>query len=260
MFLLADRLDARTLEEYRRRTENPLDGTDRWLNERGYTDSDYWQDIIGTHFLRECNYTSAIEHLEPISPEYQEKMNVWFSSDPFSYAKEIPNRDKTSYKLRFARRMAELEQRMERGGGDSRGLAMLEYSIGMRNSFTLCWYLTTYAKTEYIPEVDSVCEWCYTLDEWQSDPSPVSRLTALTYPYMKKYTALADSLQRKALATVVSDGAKALAYSRLGMYGKVVREFTRTPIAQHYALVCDRWKDYRINRPFPEVADAGKKE
>lgn len=250
MFLLADKMSARDIEAYRQRQLHPKDADDRWFNARGYTNSDYWQDIVGTHYLRECNYPAAVAHLKHVSPEYQKKMNVTFNYNPFCYKYKKMERtnDSTGYKLHFAQRMVELQKQMRHGDSDSRGMAMLEYSFGMSNSFDLCWELTTYGHTKWEPNFEENRRenyWPQSVEEWQTDINPINRLSAFNYPYKRKYTRYADNLQRKALATIKSDEAKAEAYARLWMMDKVMKEYTNTQTAQHYALVCDQWKDYR---------------
>ena len=243
MFLLADKMNAHQIESYRRRITHPLDGDDRWFNARGYTDSDYWQDIVGTHCLRECNYPAAVDHLKLVSSQYQQRMNINFNFNPFGFVSETPSNDSTLYKLHFAQRMAALQKQMSQGDPDSRGLAMLEYSIGMRNSFGLCWYLTTYGHSWYEPDFGS--EWYpRTLEQWQYDNDPVQRLMAFSYPYKEKFIRRADCLQRKALSLLLSDEAKAKAHLRLGHYSKVMNNWPYTSVGRHIALVCDQWSLY----------------
>lgn len=250
MFLLVDRMDAKTLEAYRERQLHPRDDIDRWLYERGYNDSDYWEDIIGTHHLRECDYTAAVQHLKLVSPQYQQRMNISCEQDPFGWVDKLPNDDLTGYKLHFAERMVLLKAMMESGDPDSRGAAMLEYAIGMRNSFDRCWYLTTYGKSSI--EFEDGTNW-KRLGYYGADPkevswsvSPLARLTGIHYGYKRKALIAADMLQKKAFYTFVSDEARAKGYARLGMIDKVVKNYTRTATAQHYALVCDEWRMYRM--------------
>ena len=234
MFLLADKMSAHTILQYRQRILHPLDREDRWLNARGYADADYWEDIIGTHYLRECNYSSAVKHLSKVSPSYQRRMNINFVSDPFSY-KDMKNiADNAEYKLHFAKRMAQLQHQMQNGSPDSRGLAMLEYSIGMRNSFDQCWYLTTYGKTFYEPDPEYA-----SLEDYQYALNPLERLAVNSAPFKAKHTKLADSLQHKAFTIIESDEAKARAYARIYMMTKVKNEYRHTRTGQFYALICD---------------------
>ena len=243
MFLLADRMSAQQLDQYRQRQLHPAGSDDRWLNERGYIDNDYWEDIVGTHYLRECNYPAAVEHLEKVSSSYQQRMNIRCIHDPFGYMDKKPSHDKTGYKLNFARRMAELQQQMQTGSPDSRGLAMLEYSIGMRNSFGQCWYLTTYghSKVEFDLEYLSI-------GEYQLAWNPLVRLTANLYPFKERYSMQADQLQCQAFNTLESDEAKAKYYARLYMMRKVIKDYGHTQTGKYYALVCDERAMYSPSR------------
>ena len=159
LFVLADGMSAGTLEQYRQRQLHPADDADRWFNARGYTDDDYWQDIIGTHYLRECNYDAAVSHLRLVSPSYQCRMNIRCNIDPFSIDRSGINHDSTHCKLHFAQRMVSLRHIMLHGkNADGRGLAMLEYTIGLENSFDMCWWLTSYQKGWTGPKLTDIDE------------------------------------------------------------------------------------------------------
>lgn len=224
MFAMADRMKARTLEAYYRRIRQPQDEVDRWMNRRGYTDPDYWLDIVGTHYLRESNYRAAARCLSRVSASYQQRMNIEFSISPFSLDRSIRNLDSTHYKLQFAQGMDSLERAMQRGDSDSRGLAMLEYTIGLENSFDMCWWLTSYQKGWTGANL---------IDIEMSDYARNARLRC-------------DRLRQKALLTLCSREGMAKYYARLGMLTKVMKEYGETATAQHYALVCDQWRDYRL--------------
>ena len=246
LFLLVDGMDAATIEEYISRLWHPIDSTDSWLNSRGYTDGDYWQDIVGTHFLRERNYTAAVAHLSAVSPYYQRCMNICFVNDPFAIDRTPVNSDSTNYKLNFAKRMAQLQLQMLCGDDDSRGLALLEYSIGLQNSFDMTWYLTSYARTEYPSE-----KWGQPYEyypEWDFSfvCSPIDRLTITNSPYAASARNDVPSLKSRALSLLRSDDARARYFARLGQLATVMARYASTPTAQHYALVCDQWSNYRL--------------
>ena len=220
MFLLADRLAADTLALYCHRLAQPADDIDRWFNARGYTDADYWHDIVGTHYLRECNYAAAAGQLRQVSPRYQRLLNVRCLYSPFGYTHRLRNTDTTGYKLHFAESMVQLQRQMFKGSRDSRGLAMLEYSIGMRNSFGLCWYLTAYGKVNL--DYDNLPEWWEGTTEQavaQASQSlyPVARLTGIHHPYKTRGTAKASQLQHDAFLLLRSAEARARYYARLGL-------------------------------------------
>ena len=238
MFLLADGMTARQLERYRQRQLRPQDTIDRWFNERGHTDSDYWQDIIGTHYIRERNYNAAIAHLKYVSSRYQLRMNVECAFDPFGIDRSQKSNDSTRYKLHFAERMRSLEWRMNHGDADSRGLAMLEYSIGLRNSFDRCWELTTYGVNGY--ENDRY----YSKRDFKANhswgtPDPQGFMAEHLAVYAPTAFADADSLQKRAFRTLQSDEARAKYELRLRNFATIKKRYANTETGRHIALVCD---------------------
>ena len=224
MFVLADRMDARTIEEYRQRQILPKDGDDKWFNTRGYTNGDYWQDIVGTHYLREQNYQAAIAHLKQVSPQYQRQMNIQFSVDPFSIDRTKKSQDSTQYKLHFAQKMDSLQSDMQnKQDADMRGLAMLEYSIGLENSFGMCWWLTSYQKGWTGPAL---------IDIAKTD-------------YGKNAHVIADRLRKRALESLRTDDARARYHLRLGHYSKVKSQYAHTYTGTQLALACDERSHYK---------------
>lgn len=226
LFCVADIIDAHTLEAYRQRQLRPRDDDDRWFNARSYTDGDYWQDIIGTHYLRERNYHAAVAHLRHISSSYQRRMNISCSIDPFSIDRSLESHDSTLYKLHFAKRMDSLQRAMLHDhNADRRGLAMLEYTIGLENSFDMCWWLTSYDKG------------------WNG-----ANLTDIEEtPYAYKANAVVKQLREKALRTLCSDEARARYHLRLGQYSIVKKRYANTETGQHLALVCDERNLYQAS-------------
>ena len=224
LFCLADRLDAATLAEYLQRLVRPANANDRWFNERSYTNLDYWRDIVGTHYLRERNYRAAALHLKYISPSYQRLMNVRCSLNPFGIDRTTPSHDSTRYKYHFAQRMDSLQRVMLREADpDRRGLAMLEYSIGLENSFGMCWWLTSYDKGWIGPDLTDI-------DQTE---------------YAAKARTVVLLLRRKAQQILQTDEARARYHLRLGQYSTVRRRYAATATARHLALVCDNQGLYR---------------
>ena len=223
LFVLADVLDARSLAEYRDRQLHPLDETDRWLNDRGYTVGDYWEDIVGTHYLRECDYRTAASHLQRVSPSYQRRMNISCSIDPFAIERGDISYDSTRYKLHYALRMDSLKRVMLHGSDcDQRGLAMLEYSIGLENSFDMCWWLTSYQKGYAGAQMVDIGE---TL-------------------YAKEARSSVRQLRQQSLGMLRSNEAQARYYLRLGQYDTVRRNYANTATGMTMALQCDGWSLY----------------
>ena len=224
LFVLADRMSAATLQQYRQRQLHSADGLDRWFNARSYTDGDYWQDIVGTHYLRELNYDAAASHFRFVSPDYQRRMNIRCTIDPFSIDRSGINHDSTHCKLHFAQRMDSLQHTMLHGeDADSRGLAMLEYTIGLENSFDMCWWLTSYQKGRTGPDLTDIEE----------------------TEYARKAHAVSSQLRTKALRTLRTDEARARYHLRLGHYSTVRKHYADTKTARWMALVCDAAWQYR---------------
>jgi hypothetical protein len=201
---------------------------------------DYWQDIVGTHYLRERNYRAAALHFKYISPSYQRLMNVDCYLDPFGIDRTTTSHDSTHYKYHFAHSMDSLGRIMlHETDPDRRGLAMLEYSIGLENSFGMCWWLTSYQKGWTGPDLTDIEE----------------------TKYAEKATAVVEQLRKKALKSLRSEDAFARYYLRLGQYGTVRKRYANTSTGQHLALVCDNWGQYRhrtnrsshIHVPFLDV-------
>jgi hypothetical protein len=227
MFELADRMTASTLERYRETMLHPQNNIDRWLNSHSYTDRDYWEDIIGTHYLRERNYKAAATHLKMVSPTYQRRMNLRCWLNPFSIDRSSPSLDSTCYKLHFALRMDSLEQAMlHEQDADARGLAMLEYSIGLQNSFGNCWWLTSYQKGWNLAKLIDITE----------------------TPYARQAELASNHLRIKAIHTLKTDEARARYYARIGHYRKLRLRYPNSETARQYALVCDGGWMYSKNR------------
>lgn len=224
MFVLADRMSAHTIEEYRQRQIHPKDDIDRWFNDRGYTNSDYWQDIVGTHYLREQNYQSAVEHFKLVSPKYQRQMNIQFSIDPFSIDRTKKSQDSTHYKLHFAQKMDSLQRNIhEEQNADKKGLAMLELSIGLENSFDMCWWLTSYQRGWTGPDLIDIEDTVYG----------------------RNARTIAKKLRKEALDTLYTDNARAKYHLRLGHYSITKRLYAHTPTGKLLALACDERWHYR---------------
>lgn len=224
-FVLADRMSAGAIEKYRQRQLHPADDLDRWFNARSYTDGDYWQDIVGTHYLRERNYAAAVSHFRFVAPSYQRRMNIRCTIDPFSIDRSGINHNSTHCKLHFAQRMDSLQHAMLHGeDADSRGLAMLEYTIGLENSFDMCWWLTSYQRGWTGPDLIDIDK----------------------TGYARSAHAVSSLLRTKALRTLRSDEARARYHLRLGHYSTVRKCYTDTHTAHALALACDNARHYRL--------------
>lgn len=259
MFVLADRLKADKLVAYWQRVQTPKDATDRWLNERGYTDADYWQDIIGTHLLRESRYGEAREWMARVNFFYFSRLNTASGMDyePFAYDEcvMLPIRQ-IGFKLVFAHQMYQMEQVVQNKDADpnDRADALLNLSIGLRNAFSYrCWPLVSYGYTDYEWEEPEPGSW---RAEWEAE-NPVDydrpddgwyisygAVCAAVTPYARKTVKQAAELRKKAFATYTDSERKAQALRRVYEYTYLMKHYADTPTGQDIAQHCDEWKDY----------------
>lgn len=250
LFLRADRMEGDVLVRYWQRVEKPQDWMDRWLNERGYTDHDYWCDIIGTHYLRELRFGDAYDWLSRVDKKYNRRLNTekWMLYDPFEYeARTITTGDREGYKLRFAMLMGQQEVNMgEKESPDDRADAMLQLSIGIRNAFERCWPLVGYGyhNFEWMPWDDSLHYDDPFADGYYYRPYQMANDAVI--PYAKRARQRAAELRRQAFATYVDPERKAKALRRVNEFTYLMEHFANTPTGQDIARRCDRWKDYRL--------------
>lgn len=252
-FIRADRLGADALAEYYHHVEKPADATDRWLNERGYTDADYWRDIVGTHYLREMRFAEAYDWLRQVSDGYANRLNTtpWIQYDPLEYDKvALRPADRTGYKLRFAMAMGHQETYMkEKPDPNDRADAMLQLSIGLRNAFSYrAWPLVAYGYSgfySYWPEDKNHYDDPFWEDEWLGWYIPYTMADEAAVPYAEAAEKRAAALRKQAFATYTNPERKAQALHRVREYSYLMKHYANTPTGQNIARHCDRWKDYR---------------
>ncbi|MFR9543223.1 MAG: hypothetical protein SNH27_14355 [Rikenellaceae bacterium] len=146
LFDMVDTLDVNKVVDYTAQMGNSSTRINRFYKEGSYVDSNYWNDIIGTKYIRDGRYKEAIKYLSKVSPQFENTLNTarHMRFNPFSLYKEKIDKP-TSYKLKFAKRMYELECLIAKSSNvDDKAEYMIEYAIGLRNSHTICWPLTYY--------------------------------------------------------------------------------------------------------------------
>lgn len=268
LFVHIDRMGADVLADYWNNVETRRDGMDRWLNERGYIDSNYWRDIVGTHLLREVRFEEAERWLAKVSPAYQLCLNtrVWMNYNPFSYEKELLKRftmpfthevyviGAANYKLNYARRMAKLERKsQEAASPDDRADALLTLSIGLRNAFSeRCWPLVAYGYTSYGGFVDDTKY--YPFERWDGSQclSPFEdqyclagdMASSAVAPWAVRAERRAAEWRKEAFATYRDRDRIAQAYRRTSQFAYLMHHYADTPTGQEVARRCDEWKDY----------------
>lgn len=145
-FVMADTLEVNSVVKYSQRVNKPADKFDKFLNDRGYTNSDYINDIIGTRFLRLIQYSNAVKYLSRVSDDYTSHLNVVAKFNPFSLKKSrLSDEERINFKYKFAKEMDLLERSFNSNiNPDKKAVMMLKYVTGLRNSFERCWELTVY--------------------------------------------------------------------------------------------------------------------
>ena len=248
-FWIADTMTASRLVEYFQRTAGaPRDEFDRFLADKGYRDTNYWYEIIGTHYLREGDYYNAVRYLRVVSPDFVNNQNIDFEWDPFSYDRQ-PLRYKWHPKLVYAERMLWLERQMKQEQDPDRlGLLMLSYSIALRNAADLCWQYLSYGRT-----CDDYAYWDeyseYYEPDWQSwfspnDMLPNGHAWYDTRDCRRQTSALADQWQRQAFLTIRGDEAQAYAYRQLCFFDRIRKHYPHTQVAKSVARHCDTRRQY----------------
>lgn len=157
MSLMADTCKADVIIAAYQRIKSPKNAMDRLVRKHGMTDKDFWCDMIGSHCMAELRYKEAAEWLRGSSAGYQRKSSTWdwYDRDPFclkigwSTDNRKTMKRSADYKLRFAKRMAELQVTMRCAkSADKRAEAMILYGVGLRNQSDWCWALTRYSDFE----------------------------------------------------------------------------------------------------------------
>lgn len=239
-----------------------------YLRKNIRTDSDYYNDLIGTLALREGDYARAEKYLSQVSDDYQQTMNVYkdkyLTGDAFEcYAtcaedgvtiydwlrpwvdKHINEPSQTGAKLRFARKMLAYKHIINHGRtNDDRGLARIMYAIGRRNSFEQCWALTQYWSGTGVGLFRPYLTY-YSDDE--SDDVEYAYSFLYNYDTSDEYDRIEDEYNREieaAVAMLESDEAKAKVEYILGNLKTVVARYGDTTTGKFVKTSCDRWKQW----------------
>ena len=210
------------LAAYIKQIQSSTSAFDRFLNERGYTDTDYLYDILGTRYLAACNYSQAVKSLSKVSADYQKRLNTYcyMGHDPFSLNKkniEIP----LQYKLGFAREMVRLEEAIKSATDPSmKGTYMIRYATGIQNSYTLCWPLTRYEDSR-----------------WYKPEKVMDEQTRNT---IKK-------LYEEGLAMIENEELAAIAHVQLCQWKKAVEQYPDTYASRYTRISCDNLCNYSLD-------------
>lgn len=204
---------------YVERALNPISEFDRYLNDVGYTSPDFLYDIVGTLCLRHMRYQEAERYFSLVSLDYQYMLNVTLKRDPFDAL--CPEGDRIlDFRYRFATTMASLERGIEATTDINRRASLLvKFGIGMGNSVTTCWPLTSYG---------SSCN-----DDWRGDSVALALHNRAIISI------------NEALSAFTDDELKAEALYTLGRHYTVVSSYGYTKKAEFVRRHCDNFYDYK---------------
>lgn len=242
-----DAATAAAADEYAMRIGNPKSELDTFLNARSYIDQDYIYEIVGTHYLREMNYDKAEQWLSKVAKGYQNRTNLakdgYFKLDPFRYQSDKKQyiKDKSDYKLRFAREMSSLEKLMASDTDPNiRANAKIRFAIGLRNSFGRCWYLTQYGfQMGYSAEEGN--------ENWKWHRSD-DREGFKDNPFAQKAYQKVDDLTARALAEFTDPEQAANAHLEMMNYKTLAATYPHTQAAARILTRCDSYRDYSLHR------------
>ena len=234
-FEMIDSLGVNTVKRYVRNVEAPQTEMDCYLNARGYTESDYLNDIVGTQCLREMRYGEAVKYLSNVSDAYNRgHLNVVMRYDPFSVEREWLD-DNCDTRLEFAQEMYSLEQKIKTTTNpNEKAMSMFRFAIGLRNSFDRCWSLTQYYRGSSF--------WGCVIDEkrdWEKDQ------------YTKSALNKAQQMIASACATATDNEVAAEIQYQLCNFKTVAEMYPNTAKGELVRGKCDKLYDYHTERYKP---------
>lgn len=218
---------------------HPTRAIDSLVARSGLADSVYWSDKIGTYYIAEHNYNEAVKWLENVNHEFQSAQPTWeyYDRNPFCYnigygsimKKREHIKDKFDYKLKFAKEMSALEDKMKHEAtADARGQAMIRYGIGLRNQKEYCWALSRYRDSSfnyYATKKDSSKHYEQFVDISDSKKAIDKGIDAIEDRELKAY------------------------YLHMFVRNKeIIDKYPETMAAQQLCTHCDLWRDYKRNQ------------
>ena len=233
LFELIDTLDVIHLERYVSSLGKVGTKTDTFLEERGYADKAFFQEIIGTKHIREMRYKDAVKWLSMLPKGFQTRLNTYkhgyLDLDPFTQSKQ-KLKNNSEYKLSFARKMVELESAIAKEKNPSeKARKTAQYATGMRNSVSICWGMSFYRK--------SVAD----IDTEYFGPSYFSRKQDVAFSKSEKLfqQAIRNCPDRETAASILYE---------LGNMKTVAENYPETKSAAVIKGECDKLVDYHLER------------
>ena len=234
LFALIDTIGVNHVIAYVQRLQQPSSDFDRFINDRSYVDTDFFNELIGTQCLREMRYADALKYFGKIPSSFQYRLNTYkdgyMKYDPFSWHAMSLISNNTDYKYNFAREMYSLEQAMQQTTDPNRKAQLLvRYAVGIRNSIDCCWALTQYYRgTSFWGSCDKI-DWTETISWKQAQ---------------RRY----DKLLKDAFAMFTDDECAAHTHYQLLHCHTVVEKYPDTKAAEIIRGACDNYQDYRPSK------------
>ena len=175
---LFEHLQAMTAEElqsYLAYLHRGGEGTplDEWLMKRVRHDDAFYEEVIGTLYIRQANWQQAVNHLQGVTPEFiNRNMNItpfmaqrsytvepWLKRQRLNGSQQQPGAAfvTASQKLQFAKDMMQMEAQYRMASQTQR--PQLAYNLAVRYMQASyagdCWYLTHYGTGVYDSTLDN---------------------------------------------------------------------------------------------------------
>ena len=227
-FQIADSLPTNAVVAYRKAVQRPRGNFEKWLVGNGNNNGDFWNELLGTHYLRDMRYGKAVECLRKVSHSFQQSMNIYeyLNYDPFSTNNRTLN-SALDAKLHFAQTMCQLQRQAKVRDRNKRADAMMKMSVALEN--TSVWIDGGFS-------VESPL--CWALLEYE-----VSSREMPDYSQMQR---LGENMRRKALAMITDRELAAKWAYQLHAYRDVINKYPGTRMAQFVLSHCDNLRDYYI--------------
>lgn len=231
---MMDSLSANQLADYVRSVERPQSNFERFLDAHAYTDLNFLNEILGTHYIREMRYAEAKKTFAKLSYTFYRQTNVYkegfLDFDPFSHRRKAWS-GVTDAKYQFACWMCQYEDEISQAiDPNRRAIAMLRLATGLYNSslrgrsFALSFY-------------QSGCVF-----------SSLNGSDGKNWEQTDVMCRRANELCQQALRLFTDDELAAEAQYELGNLYTVTSWYPKTKTAQYVKAHCDCYWDYHIER------------
>jgi tetratricopeptide (TPR) repeat protein len=145
---------------------------ERFLAARCFQNASYFNELIGTKYMREEQFDKAIEYLSKVPAAYDTTLNVYpyFRRNPFNdnfHQMYTINARAPGYKRNFAKKMLSFQNEMNTAKSEeAKILATYQYALGLMHATSDCWALLHYQQgyignyynlSERLPEMEAHC-------------------------------------------------------------------------------------------------------